>query len=441
MGPESSGFARGSSHTTYTTSHVRHETARSRSPPDSQRYAQERADVERDGPEQQGKSSTSPGKDQGSLYSREGEGTRMRDEVSETMPAQMRYSNTVLHLQSRSLKDEDQRQRRYDGDRTDDRRDTLRGMRYPSLKENYDIQHRPSLASARGVEPTAPASSSFQHLYEAQSSQLSALQREHQMVLEEKKALAEAYATLEHRHEERSKKLAVVRHERQDALQRMKEIDAAYGALRLQYEEQSKKLDSVRYERQSAREQKQKVEEDYVVLRQKYDTQKNDYNALSNKCHSLKATLEQRTSELQGVQKFLTTANTFSGAEVVNMLRKLNEDVQQSAAYMAEWAVENFTLETPLPDQMVTETIEQTRTSERLGMRLMQLLGTRNHKDNPLLVEMAFRAYLIYSLYWIASRWSMGQEEQSHNAYIGAIYQRMRETGEAVFICCRIMLT
>lgn len=247
-------------------------------------------------------------------------------------------------------------------------------------------------------------------------------------MLQEKQELTDAVAILKQQYEERSKRVNSIRRERQTALKQRDELDAAYTTLRQQYDEQTKKLNAVRHERQAALEHKQKAEEEYAALRQKYETQKNEHNGLSTKYHSLKATLEQRTSELQGVQKFLTTADTFSGSEVVNMLRKLNEEVQQSTTFMAEWAVENFVLETPPTG------IERTRTSETLGMRFMQLLGTKKHKENPILMEMAFRAYLIYELYWVASPWSIGQEEQSHNEYINAIYQRIREAGEALLM-------
>ncbi|KAF8552718.1 hypothetical protein OG21DRAFT_91494 [Imleria badia] len=77
--------------------------------------------------------------------------------------------------------------------------------------------------------------------------------------------------------------------------------------------------------------------------------------------------------------------------------------------------------------------IEQTRMTQSLGMRFIQLLGTKKHKDNPILMEIAFRAYLIYELYWVVSPWGIGQEEQSHNKYIDAIYQRIRESeGQAI---------
>lgn len=224
-----------------------------------------------------------------------------------------------------------------------------------------------------------------------------------------------------------------MRHERQAALDQRNEINIAHATLKRQYEEQTKKLDALHSEHQALIEQKKKAEQDCVELKQRHETQKTEYSALNTKHQSLKATLEQLTSELQGVQRFVATADAFSGSEVVNTLRKLNEEVQQSTRSMAEWAIENFTFETPVLDenQTTAQTIEQTRASDTLGARFMQLLPSKKHKENPVFLEMAFRAYLIYELYWIASPWSVREEEQSHNVYIDAIYQRMRETGEA----------
>ena len=375
--------------------------------------------------------------------------------------------HSALQPQSRPPKEEDQHRD------IDDRRDTPRGSHHSSLKENSDI-HRPPPAHTKDLQPIASPSANFQHLFEAQSKELSALQHEHRAALEDKKALADAYAvlqqqyderlrklsamrqerhiareqrkeidddyaTLGQRYEEQAKKLNAVRHERQAALEQRKEVADAYAALRQQHEEQTKKLNSVRRERDAAREQKQKAEDDYAALRQKYEVQKNEINVLNGRCHSLKATLDQRTSELQGVQRFLTTADTFSGSEVVNMLRKLNEEVQQSTTFMTEWAIENFVFETPRTDKAAAQSIERTRASEALGMKFMQLLGTKKHKDSPILLEMAFRAYLIYELYWVASQWSIVEEEQSHKVYVDGIYQRIREAGEAHLIHCRVL--
>ena len=68
--------------TTYAASHVRNESTFSRSLSKSQisHDAKERVDVERDVTEHQKKLATST-KDEGSMYPREGEGSKMRDEV------------------------------------------------------------------------------------------------------------------------------------------------------------------------------------------------------------------------------------------------------------------------------------------------------------------------------------------------------------------------
>jgi hypothetical protein len=327
----------------------------------------------------------------------------------------------ALQPPSRPPREEDQR--RY----VDDRRDTPRAPHYPPLKENSDV-HRPPSAHTKDVQPIASPSASFQHRFETQSRELSDLQHEHRAARKELKEVSDAYVVLREKYEERSRNLSDMRQERRVAREQSIEAGDAYAALRQQYEEQTKKLN---YVREAAREQRQKAEEDYTTLRQKYEVRKNEYHALSNKYNSLKATLDQRTSELQGVQRFLTTADTYSGSEVVNTLQKLNEEVQQSTTFMTEWAIENFAIETPRMDKAATQSIERTRASETLGLKFMQLLGTKKHKDNPIFVEMAFRAYLIYELYWVASQWSIGEEEQSHKVYVDGIYQRIREASEA----------
>jgi len=394
--PESSSSTRGAPYP----SRVRHDSVPSRSLSESHlpRDVQQRVDTERDGAERSKGSATSLTRDQGSMHG-------------------------ALQPQSRSFKEEDQH--RY----VDDRRDTPRAPHHPPLKENSDV-HRPPSAHTKDVQRIAAPSASFQHRFETQSRELSDLQLEHRVARKEIKEISDAFAVLQQQFDERSRKLSAVRQERQEVREQRDEVRNAYATLGQQYEEQTKKLNSVRREREAAREKRHKVEEDYAALRQKYEVRKNEYNALNNNYHSLKATLDQRTSELQGVQRFLTTADTFSGSEVVNTLRKLNEEVQQSTTFMTEWAIENFVFETPRADKA---SIERTRASETLGMKFMQLLGTKKHKDNPILMEIAFRGYLIYELHHVASQWITGEEERSHKVYVDGIYQRIRGAeGQAV---------
>ena len=257
-----------------------------------------------------------------------------------------------------------------------------------------------------------------------QTYDLSTPQHEHCVPLEENRAMADAYATLKQQHEQQSRELSAVRQWYQQARN-----DCAF--LRRQHEEQSRSLNAMSSECQIALEQKEKLKTDCTILKQEYDAQRNQNNALRHDYSSLKAAFDQRTSELHGVERFLTTADTFSGAEVVNTLRTLNAGVQQSITSMAEWVVNNLTFDSPRADQAgALEIIEETRTSESLGMKFMRLLGAKSHRDNPTLLEMALQAYMMYELHQVASQRTMTQGDQSHIAFIDGIYQKMREAGE-----------
>lgn len=46
--------------------------------------------------------------------------------------------------------------------------------------------------------------------------------------------------------------------------------------------------------------------------------------------------LQVRTADLRGAEAFLTTADQYSGADIVNMVKSLNAEIFQAAAFMAE---------------------------------------------------------------------------------------------------------
>ncbi|KAG9309466.1 hypothetical protein JVU11DRAFT_10435 [Chiua virens] len=385
--------ARGSA--TSPTSQLRNESvhASNRSDPQLPRDTQESARVERGSTETRKRAATPTSKDQESVYSKEAEGTQSRDArypACDALSIVEGGTKTYITLHWRVLKTRS------------------------SVRPHHQVSNT---FSRQSRERSTISNTSFERRARNTKRSWTRIRSSRQAS------------------EEREKKLSTTRHERQAALEQMKEVQNAHAALKQQFDELAKKFNLVRYELKAALEQKQKVEEECTDFAQKYEAQKNEHHALSNKHQSLKAALEQRTSELQGVQKFLSTADTFSGSEVVNTLRRLNEEVNQNATFMAEWSVENLAFETPNADQAKTQTgtVEPTRASSVLGTGLLELLGTRKNQDNPILVEMAFRAYLISELYFVASPWSTGQEEQSHNQYIDAIYQRMREAeGQAV---------
>ncbi|KAF9218709.1 hypothetical protein BS17DRAFT_719808 [Gyrodon lividus] len=169
-------------------------------------------------------------------------------------------------------------------------------------------------------------------------------------------------------------------------------------------------------------------------FKQRFDAQseelkraREESSALKKEFHQVLTLLEDRTSELKGAQSFLTTADAFSGSEVINTLQRLNAEVLQSTAFMAESMVELFD---PWMTMRESRTDEQaaggTRASAKIGGVIAHFLGTKKHKDDPILIQIAFQAYLTYMLRWIACSWIIGGEEE-HDLFIDTIYQSVRD--------------
>lgn len=198
-------------------------------------------------------------------------------------------------------------------------------------------------------------------------------------------------------------------------------------------DESLREIESLRRELSCAKDSKRMA----VELRHRLDIQtkelhsaRDESSALKKEFTQLLTLLEDRTSELKGAQSFLTTADTFSGAEVTSTLQRLNAEVLQSTAFMAESMVELFFHETTT---RVSKTDEQLaackRASGAIGGVIIHFLGTKKHKDDPILIQIAFQAYLTYHLRWITCAWIIGGDE-NHNRFIDSIYQSVHEKGE-----------
>ncbi|KAI5991785.1 hypothetical protein EDC04DRAFT_2587261 [Pisolithus marmoratus] len=138
------------------------------------------------------------------------------------------------------------------------------------------------------------------------------------------------------------------------------------------------------------------------------------------------ALLDDRTSELKGAQSFLTTADAFSGTEVLNTLQRLNSEILQHTAFIAESMIESY-----MPDKVPVQTEEQMAGANRvtgvIGRAIVHFLGAKKHKDDPILVQIAFQAYFAHVLQWIARAWNIAGDE-TQNRLIDQIYERVRDT-------------
>ncbi|KAF8552290.1 hypothetical protein OG21DRAFT_1511663 [Imleria badia] len=134
---------------------------------------------------------------------------------------------------------------------------------------------------------------------------------------------------------------------------------------------------------------------------------------------------ETLSRELESARLFLNTADTFADSEVIQMLTKLNAELQHTSTLVADRVVSVFKLDaiSSEPEQQIVVN----RTSGSIGSTLVQFLrsGERADFEVPMYLQIAFQAYLTHQLCWIVSSWTL---DSGCNAFINEIYQRLRET-------------
>lgn len=220
--------------------------------------------------------------------------------------------------------------------------------------------------------------------------------------------------------------------DRTEAHSELRRVRKSLDAYAPQLDEKLREIDALHRELSNTKEAQRMVHD----LKYRLDVQtrelrsaREESSALKKEFNQLTTLLEDRTTELKGAQSFLTTADAFSGAEVTSTLQRLNAEVLQSTAFMAESMVELFF---PMTKPQASKSDEQLaackRASAAIGGVIVHSLGTKKHTDDPILIQIAFQAYLTYHLRWIACAWIIGGDE-SHNRFLDATYQSVHEKG------------
>jgi len=137
--------------------------------------------------------------------------------------------------------------------------------------------------------------------------------------------------------------------------------------------------------------------------------------------------LEEKTTELKGIQMFLNKADSLSGADVVGLVNSLNAEVLQVAAFMAD------TLEFGIlmsQQEEVWSKVER-RACRAIGEELTQALqvGAKSLKDkndfDPTLVQFALQICLTWCCRFISTSWALSEE----NASLARLYGEIRHKG------------
>ncbi|RDB20679.1 hypothetical protein Hypma_012266 [Hypsizygus marmoreus] len=214
--------------------------------------------------------------------------------------------------------------------------------------------------------------------------------------------------------------------------------EEAMSLLRKELENARKQLDVVgrllegaRTQNQALGEQVKQQGEALQLLRHETLQVKEEY------ARTLKL-LEARTQELKGAEAFLTKADVLSGAEVLSMLNTLNSEVYQTAALVAEsfqFRPKRTGADEGQGDRAEGEGEETEEmaevyasTTDILGPRMMELLKSSEHHDDPTLIQIAFQAGMSAYSNWIISSWYF--EDPDDERLLDEIYGRVREAEE-----------
>ncbi|KAI9569156.1 hypothetical protein HD554DRAFT_2093559 [Boletus coccyginus] len=133
---------------------------------------------------------------------------------------------------------------------------------------------------------------------------------------------------------------------------------------------------------------------------------------------------ESLARDLEGARLFLNTADKFSDSEVIQILQKLNAELQHTSTSMAEHVVSVFKLDAVTSDP--EQQIMVDKATESIGSTLVQFLRTTRRDDFiEMHLQIAFQAYLTSYLCRIVSSWTL---DEGRSAFINVLYERLRET-------------
>ena len=136
--------------------------------------------------------------------------------------------------------------------------------------------------------------------------------------------------------------------------------------------------------------------------------------------------LEDKTTQLKGAQAFLTTADRYSGADIIKMAESLNAEIFQASALMAELLVD-----APVEDsvqhrqhiQKYEKILENGR--HHIGSRLFDHLATKTReiRVDPLPLQLAFQALFTSWCVYEVKQFCEGQTGESLKEIYGRIYK------------------
>ena len=168
---------------------------------------------------------------------------------------------------------------------------------------------------------------------------------------------------------------------------------------------------------------------------------KDKYYRLRKEHESSSRTINEYAAELSSLRSFLSKTDTFDNATIRQIVQDLNGEIQQFAAtvaetYHAELHIRPGSRRRQTVDQVVTpedlDTVEQA-----VGGRMVELLTSRVHVGDPILLQYALQAWEVWCTHAILDAFCFGASEEL-NYRMKSIFKQMHLQGVPVYhMLCR----
>ena len=216
--------------------------------------------------------------------------------------------------------------------------------------------------------------------------------------------------------------LAAVQRERDQLSDQMKSISSQSKGLGEQLRTLNEQLGRAQGQTNGLREQLERRDTEMQIVT-------NELTQIKAQHLQTVALLDTRTSELKSAEAFLSKADTMSGADVVRMVEGLNAEILQTAAYVADHF--EFSQRGDFTEEILAASV---RLEELLGRKVVHLLDTINHGNDPMLIQLACQASMAAYCLWMILSWDT--EDANYDQFLKHIYTTVQQAGKSSSCSC-----
>jgi hypothetical protein len=214
----------------------------------------------------------------------------------------------------------------------------------------------------------------------------------------------------------------------------LRTMDDELKGLRDEMERIKQKNSAMRKERQQLEsniaevERQQRFHNDQMA-RQVHDLQsKLEY--VQTQYHQNLHLLRGKTSDLEGLKGFLTTNDVYSDTDVIAMVERLNSEILQASAFMADSFAEY--MGTQSDARLGDDAGARASVVKGLGEKMVHLLQTTAHVEDPTLIQIALQATMVNRAEEALSSWLL--ENPQIGQFLAAVFQRIRQRGKRIIV-------